>query len=56
MEKYELPENLDSTGRSTSRKKCSCRDLWSDKRYGPSIRVHNKCRSGWRCTRCGVVR
>jgi len=47
---------MDISNKSTSHKKCSCYNAFQDERCGTGIRVHNRCKDGWRCTVCGKVR
>jgi hypothetical protein len=40
--------------------KCGCDHKYQDEKYGPGMRVHNKCvkkgtSTPWRCTVCGAV-
>jgi len=41
-------------------KKCTCKHLYQDSKYGKGLRVHNKSRSvrkdgvAWTCTVCGI--
>ena len=40
----------------TSIKICDCYHAFQDSQYGPTKRVHNQCKEGWRCTSCGGVK
>lgn len=42
--------------KSTSIKRCTCYNVFQDKRYGVGLRLHNRKTTGttsWRCTVCG---
>lgn len=39
----------------TSVKRCTCKHDFQDKRYGKSLRLHNRGPNGQRCTVCGNV-
>lgn len=40
---------------STAIKRCTCEHDFQDKRYGKSMRLHNKSAKGWVCTVCRNV-
>lgn len=48
---------FEEKSKTTAVKRCTCYNLFQDKRYGVGLRLHNRKQksgdAGWRCTVCG---
>ncbi len=53
-------EHPEVTKKNTAIKRCTCYNLFQDKKYGIGLRLHNRRQkssdAGWRCTVCGKSR
>ena len=53
----EVEEYVEERAKNTAVKRCTCYNLFQDKRYGIGLRLHNRKQksgdAGWRCTVCG---
>jgi len=52
----EHSDEVEVKTKSTAVKRCTCYNLFQDKRYGVGLRLHNRKSKGttnWRCTVCG---
>lgn len=56
----ENEEYVEERTRNTAVKRCTCYNLFQDKRYGIGLRLHNRRQksgdAGWRCTVCGNLK
>lgn len=55
--KTKEPKVAAETKSAMSIRKCVCKQLFQDQRYGGNQRIHNHMKNGkWRCTGCGSVK